>query len=167
MTARIGTREIPNVLSAPFKFGVKKDGPTHVSVPLKFPTDLPRGHASGALTFSFGAGAAFSPADANVSFVVNNWMQNNLILLICAVVVALLLLAFLAVVILRLTRGKPLRFALTIDEEPVGDGPISLSSVMSCTLNETTAVFSLVPHRNAKSVARFTVKERQAHSRVC
>ena len=158
VTARIGTREIPNVLPAPFKFGVKKDGPTHVSVPLKFPTDLPPGPASGALTFSFGTGAVFSPADANVSFVVNNWMQNNLILLICAVIIALLLLAFLAVVIWRLTRGKPLRFSLTIDEEPVGDGPVSLSAGHELYLNETTGVFSLVPHRSAKSLARFTVK---------
>ena len=158
VTARIGTREIPNVLPAPFKFGVKKDGPTHVSVPLKFPTDLPQGPASGALSFSFGAGAAFAPADANVAFVVNNWMQNNLILLVCGAIIALLVLVFLAVLIWRLTRGKPLHFSLTIDEEPVGDDPISLAAGHELYLNETTGAFSLVPHRNAKSLARFTVK---------
>jgi hypothetical protein len=158
VTARIGTREIPNVLPAPFKFGVKKDGPTHVSVPLKFPADLPQGPATGSLTFSFGAGPAFSPADANVSFVVNTWLQNNLILFICAAIIALLILAFLAVVIWRLTRGKPLHFALTIDDEPVGDGPVSLSAGRELYLNETTGVFSLVSRRNAKSLARFTVK---------
>ena len=161
VTARIGNRDIPNVLPSPFKFGVKKDGPTHVSVPLRFPADLPQGPASGSLSFSFGSGAAFSPADANVSFVVNNWLQNNLILLICAAVIALLLLAFLAVVIYRLTRGKPLHFALTIDEEPVGDDPLSLSAGHELFLNETAGVFSLVAHRNAKSLARFSVKDRK------
>lgn len=159
VTARIGTREIPNVLPSPFKFGVKKDGPTHVSVPLRFPADLPQGTASGALAFSFGAGAAFSPSDANVSFVVNNWLQNNLILLICAAVIVLLLVALLAIVIWRLTRGKPLRFALTIGEEPVGGDPVSLSAGHELYLNETAGVFSLVAHRNAKSLARFTVKD--------
>jgi Mg-chelatase subunit ChlD len=159
VTARIGTREIPNVLPAPFKFGVKKDGPTHVTVPLRFPADLPQGPASGALTFSFGAGAAFSPSDANVSFVVNNWLQNNLILLICAAVIVLLLVALLAVAIWRLTRGKPLRFALTIDEEPVGEDPVSLSSGHELYLNETAGEFSLVTRRNAKSLARFSVKD--------
>jgi Mg-chelatase subunit ChlD len=159
VTARIGEREIPNVLPAPFKFGVKKDGPTHVNVPLRFPTDLPQGPASGGLSFSFGSGAAFSPADANVSFIVNNWLQNNLILLICAAVIVLLLVAFLAMVIWRLTRGKPLRFSLTIDEEPVGEDPVSLSAGHERYLNETAGVFSLVAHRNAKSLARFTVKD--------
>ena len=158
VTARIGTREIPNVLPAPFKFGVRKDGPTHVSVPLKFPSDLPQGPASGALTFSFGAGAAFSPSDVNVSFVVNNWLRNNLILLICGAIVALLLLALLAMVIWRLTRGKPLHFSLMIDDEPVGDGPVSLSTGHELYLNETGDVFSLVSHKNAKSLARFTVR---------
>jgi Mg-chelatase subunit ChlD len=159
VTARIGNREIPNVLPAPFKFGVKKEGPTHVSVPLRFPTDLPQGPATGALTFSFGSGAAFSPAEANVSFVVNNWLQNNLILLICAAVIVLLLVAFLAIVIWRLTRGKPLQFALTIDGETVGEDPVSLSAGHEMYLNENAGVFSLVAHRNAKSLARFTVKD--------
>jgi hypothetical protein len=85
-------------------------------------------------------------------------MQNNLILLICAALIALLLLALLAAVIWRVTRGKPLRFALTIDEEPVGDDPISLSAGHELYLNETTGVFSLAPHRNAKSLARFSVQ---------
>ncbi len=158
VSARIGTRDIPNVLPAPFKFGVKKDGPTHVSVPLRFPADMPQGPASGALTFSFGAGAAFAPSDANVSFVVNNWMQNNLILLICGAIVALLLLALLAIVIWRLTRGKPLHFELTIDNEPIGDGPVSLSTGHELYLNENAGVFSLVSHKNAKSLARLAVK---------
>jgi len=158
VTARVGTRDVPNVLPSPFKIQVKKDGPTHVSVPLKFPSDLPQGPASGSLTFSFGAGAAFTPADADVSFVVNGWLQNNLILVICGAIVALVLLALLAFAIWRLTRGKPLHFSLTIDEELVGEGPVSLSTGHELFLNETTGVFSLVTHKNAKSLARFSVK---------
>jgi hypothetical protein len=138
---------------------VKKDGPTHVTVPLRFPADLPQGPASGALTFSFGSGAAFSPSEANVSFVVNNWLQNNLILLICAAVIVLLLVAFLGIVIWRLTRGKPLHFALTIDEEPIGEDSVSLSAGHELYLNETAGVFSLASNRNAKSLARFTVRD--------
>jgi hypothetical protein len=159
VTARIGTREIANLLPAPFKFAVKKDGSTHVTVPLRFPADLPQGPASGALTFSFGSGAAFSPSEANVSFVVNNWLQNNLILLICAAVIVLLLVAFLGIVIWRLTRGKPLHFALTIDEEPIGEDSVSLSAGHELYLNETAGVFSLASNRNAKSLARFTVRD--------
>jgi hypothetical protein len=159
VAARIGARDIPNILPSPFKFDVKKDGPTNVIVPLHFPADLPQGPASGTLTFSFGAGALFSPSDAKVSFVVNTWLLNNLILLISAAVILVLLLVLLAVVIWRLTRGKPLRFTVTIEEEPVGEDPVSLSPGHELYLNETAGVFALVARKNAKSLARFTVKD--------
>jgi hypothetical protein len=159
VAARVGERDIPNVLPSPFKFNVKKDGPSTVNVPLRFPADLPQGHASGTLTFSFASGALFTPSEANVSFAVNTWLQNNLVLLICAAIILILLLALLGVVIWRLTRGKPLRFAVTIQEEPVGEDPVSLSAGHELYLNETAGAFTLVAHKNAKSVARFTVKD--------
>jgi hypothetical protein len=159
VSARIGARDIPNLLTTPFSFTVKKDASTHVSVPLRFPSDLPQGHASGALSFSFGQGALFSPSDVNVSFVVNTWFQNNIILIVGAIVVLLLLAALAAFLIWRLTRGRPLRFTVSIEGEPVGDDPVTLSPGRELYLSETAGVFAILAKRNAKSLARFTVKD--------
>jgi Mg-chelatase subunit ChlD len=156
--ARIGTRDIANILAAPATITVKKDATVTASLPLRFPIDLPPGSASAALAFDFSSAQKFSPAEATVSFAVNGWIQNNLLLLIAAVVVLLILAAFIVVLVWRLTRGRPVRFTVLINEEPVGDGVATLSGSREIFLNENEGAFSYVPRRNGKSFARFSVK---------
>lgn len=158
ITATVGTRFVPWVLDAPATLSVKKDSSTRVSIPVHFSSLGTPGTQSAALSFGFAGAARFSPAVAPVDLRVNNWIQNNLILIIIAGVILILLVVFLVIVVWRLTAGKPMRFAVVIQEEPVGEA-VSLSSSKEIFLNESSGAFSLVPKRNGKSLARFSVKE--------
>jgi hypothetical protein len=59
----------------------------------------------------------------------------------------------------RLGRGGPMQFAVVIDDEPVGEDPMALGSGKEVFLNELSGAFSMVARRNAKSLARFSVKD--------
>jgi Mg-chelatase subunit ChlD len=159
ISAKMGAREIANILVQPFTVTVKKDASASATVPLRFPTDLPQGTQPAALLFSFSSAQKFSPADAAVSVTVNGWIQNNIPLLIGAIVVLLALVALIWFLLWRLTRGKPLRFAVLIDDEPVGDTVTTLSGSREIFLNETSGDFSFMQRRNARSLARFSVKD--------
>ena len=159
IAARIGSRDIVNLLASPYSFSVKKDATTPVAVSVKFPTDLPQGSTTGTLVFSFSSAQRFTPAEAGVTIVVKNWIQNNLLLVIGAIIVLLILAALIFLLIWRLTRGKPIRFAVVIDDTPIDESPASLSTGHELFLNDTFGAFSLVARRNAKSIARFTVKD--------
>jgi hypothetical protein len=63
------------------------------------------------------------------------------------------------ILIWRLTRGKPVKFTVLIDDEPVGDGATTLAAGREVFLNENDGVFSFVQRRNGKSFARFSVKD--------
>jgi hypothetical protein len=63
------------------------------------------------------------------------------------------------VLIMRLARGGPMQFAVLIEDEPVGDDPVALGAGRELFLNELSGAFSLVARRNAKSLARFSIKE--------
>jgi Mg-chelatase subunit ChlD len=157
--ARIGGREVANILVQPTTITVKKDAAVTASLPLRFPGDLAPGPSSATLSFDFSSTQKFSPAEATVAFVVNGWILNNLPLLIGAVVLLLVLAAFIVILIWRLTRGKPVKFTVLIDDEPVGDGATTLAAGREVFLNENDGVFSFVQRRNGKSFARFSVKD--------
>jgi hypothetical protein len=161
ISARVGSRDIPNVLAEPSSITVKKDTTAKTSLQLRFPTDLPPGSSSAALLFTFSSAQKFSPAEAAVSLTVNGWMQNNVPLLIGALAVLLAVIVLIVFLILRLARGKPVRFSVLIDEEQVGDGVTTLPAGRELFLNETDGDFSFVQRRNGKSFARFTVKDRK------
>jgi hypothetical protein len=156
-TAKVGSREVTGILPRPYTFTVRKDGPTDVSVPLQFPQDLPQG--SGTLSFAFSSAERFTPSDAPVTFVVQNWVQSNLYLIGGGILVLLVIIVLVIVLVMRLARGGPMQFAVSIDDDPVGDDPIALGSGKEVFLNELSGAFSLVARRNAKSLARFSVKD--------
>ena len=159
IAARIGPRDVGSLLASPYSFSVKTDTTTPVAFSVKFPADLPQGSTTGTLVFSFSSAQRFTPAEAGVTIAVNNWIQNNLVLVIGAIVALLIVAALIFFLIWRLTRGKPIRFAVVIDDTPIDESPASLSAGRELFLNETSGAFSLVPRRNAKSIARFTVKD--------
>ena len=157
VTARIGSREVTGVLPKPYTFTVKKDGPTDVSVPLQFPPDIPQG--AGTLSFAFSSAERFTPSDAPVTFAAQSWLQGNMYFVGGGALVLLIIAALVVVLLLRLARGGPMQFAVLIEEEPVGKGPIALGAGREVFLNELSGAFSLVARRNAKSLARFSVKD--------
>jgi len=94
----------------------------------------------------------------SVSLVVQNWFERHLLLLGGAGVLLLAFAAFLFVLVWRLTRGKPVRFAVVIGDAPVSAVPTSLAPGREIFLSETGGTFSLIARRNARSIARFSAK---------
>jgi Mg-chelatase subunit ChlD len=152
-----GNRMYSSLVTTPAVIVVKKDGTLPVRIPLKFPGGLPAGTSSGTLTFSFGSTERFAPAQVPVTLTVQGWVQSNLVLLVPGLVVLLVLIALIIFLIWRLTRGKPARFVVLVDGEPVQAEPISLRAGREAFLNDDASSFSVVPRRNARSVARFSV----------
>jgi hypothetical protein len=158
-SVQAGSRSIPGLLSAPVTIEVKKDGTTAVTIPLHFPPALQPGSSSGTLTFGFGTPDRFAPAQFPVTLHVMGWVQSNTIVMGGGLLLLLLVAALVVILIWRLKRGKPLRFVVLIENDPVHEAPISLRGGRELFLNDTASVFSLVPQRNARSVAKFTVKD--------
>jgi Mg-chelatase subunit ChlD len=159
LSAQAGSRTVPGLLPGPVTIVVRKEGTTSVSLPVLVPPVLQPGTTAGTLTFAFGSTERFSPAQAPVSLRVMGWVQSNVLFL--AVVLALLLLvaAAIAYLVWRLTRGRPMRFGILVDESPLEGGVISLRAGKDLFLNETSSVFSTAPRRTGKSIARFSVKD--------
>jgi hypothetical protein len=157
--AQVGTRTIPGLLPSAITLTVKKDGTTPVSFPVTFPPVLKTGTSAGTLTFAFGSTERFSPAQVPVSLHVLGWVQSNIIISAVALALLLILAALVVFLIWRLTRGKPLRFAVLIDETPVQADVISLRAGRDLFLNDISSEFSLAAKRTGKSVAKFSIKE--------
>jgi Mg-chelatase subunit ChlD len=159
VTVQSGTRSLSSLLPAPATLTVKKDGSTPVRIPLQFPPGLAAGTNPGTLTFSFSSTERFAPAQVQVSFQVMGWVQSNLLFLGAGLVVVLIVLALLLLLAWRLTRGKPLRFAVLVDDEPLQDEVIELRTGRDLYLNDIASAISVVPRRTAKSVAKLSVKD--------
>jgi len=159
LDAQVGARTLPGLLPSPLTLTVKKDGTTPVSFPVQFPPALPPGTSAGTLTFTFASTERFSPAQVPVSFHVMGWVQSNIVLLAAALVLLLILAALIAFLIWRLTRGRPVRFTVLIEDMPVQDEVISLRAGRELFLNDISSVFSLAARRTGKSVAKFSIKE--------
>jgi len=159
LDAQVGTRTVPGLLPAAVTLTVKKDGTTPVSIPVQFPPVLHPGTSAATLTFGFASTERFSPAQVPVSLQQMGWLQSNIIVSAAALLLLLIIVALILFLVWRLTRGRPMRFALVIDDEPVQGGVISLRAGRDLFLNDISSVFSLVPKRTGKSVARFSIKD--------
>ncbi len=159
VTATVGSREVQALAAGPMTLNVRNGPSTRFTIPLQFPTDLPPGSSTGTLAFSFSSAATFSPSTVSVPIAVNTPLQNNLIPLGAGAVLALLVIAGVVVLVLRLAGGKPVRFAVEIDGEPVGDDAATLAPGRQLFLNDVSGVFSLVARRSARSIAAFMARK--------
>jgi Mg-chelatase subunit ChlD len=153
-------RSFGGLIVAPRALAVKKDSSTSVSIPLRFPLDVPKGPTPATLSFSFASAARFTPAEASVELTRKGWIAERIVVLAVGLAVVLALAAALFILIWRLTRGKPIRFAVLISDEQVEGSPASLAPGRQLFLAESAGKFSLVPKRNARSLARFDAKNR-------
>lgn len=160
VAARVGDSAELNSLAAPFSFTVRSAGPTRVSIPVRLPPGLPAGSLPASFTFAFAAGESFTPSEVSTTLRVKGWIGNNVLLVALAALVLAALLVLLALLIARLARGKPLRFAVLVDGEPVSPGTMSLVPGRDLFLNESSGALSLVHKRNARSVAKFHALKR-------
>ncbi len=162
ISGRIGTRDVPALIRAPVTFKVRNNATTVISFPVSFPPDLPQGSGPGVLDFAFSSAATFIPASAAVTVTVNgplqNTIQNNIPYIGAGALILIALIVLLLFLFRRLARGGPMRFAVVIEDEPVGEGPVTLPAGRELFLNEIAGAFSVVSKRNARSVVRFTAK---------
>jgi Mg-chelatase subunit ChlD len=159
VAVQAASQSFSGLLPSPATLTVKKDGSTRVRIPLLFPADLAPGSSPGTLTFSFSSTQRFAPAQVPVTLQVMGWVQSNLLLLGGALVLLLAVAALVVLLIWRLTRGRPLRFAVLVDDMPVQDDPATLRTGRELFLNDLASVISLAPRRTGKSVAKFAVRE--------
>ncbi|HVO37992.1 MAG TPA: vWA domain-containing protein [Spirochaetia bacterium] len=161
ISAQVGGGQASNILAAPLSFSVKKGSEAEARVPVKFPPSLPPGSSSATLAFSFPSGQGFAPSEVSVPLRVKSWPENNVPLLGGGALIAIILIAAAVFLILRLTRGGSLAFSVLVDDDPVGGGPVSLAVGHELFLNEREGAFSLIGKKNARSLARFAVRDRK------
>ncbi len=158
--ARLPSRTAANLLaSPPFQTKVSASGKTVVNIPVVFPADLTPGTFDCTLVFSFLSGERFSPSEIPVKFRVMGPVENYWWLGIIGILALSALAAVVVFFIRRLASGGPQRFLLLIDEEPLADTPITMNAGGEIFLNESDNAFILIPKRNARSLARFRMKE--------
>jgi hypothetical protein len=88
------------------------------------------------------------------------WIGNNPWIVAAAAVVLAALVVGLVLLVVRLARGKPIRFAVQVDGQPVPPGTVTLTAGREIYLNDTAGSFTLVRRRNARSIARFAGRRR-------
>jgi hypothetical protein len=157
VTAIIGGRAVTGILASPFTIDVKKDATTRVAIPVAFPADMPQG--IGVLSFTFASAQIFTPTDVAVTFAVKTWVQSNLVLVIGGAVLLLLIIAAALFLLWRFTKGRPVRFAVVIDDTHVTEEPVSLRTGRELFLMEKDGEFTLAAKRTGKAIARFSVKD--------
>jgi hypothetical protein len=156
-----GTVSVAQALvGAPVLLRVAEKGDTAVRLPLALPADLPAGRRPWKLSFSFQPGERFTPGDLTLPVTVLGWAGNHPLAFWLIVAGAVVLAAFLVLLVLLLVRGRPVRFAVTVDGDPAGGSPAALVRGGVRFLSELDGAFSLEGKRTSRTIARFSVPRR-------
>lgn len=156
---RLPSQTIPNALPAAHIMQVGASGTTSARVPLSFPSDLGPGKYESTLVFSFASGERFNPSEVQSVVAVNGIVENYWWLAIIGLVALAVLIILLVFLIRRFFTARPLRFHLFVNDEPLSVQPIVMKSSSERFLNESDDALIVVPKRNARSIARFRIKE--------
>jgi Mg-chelatase subunit ChlD len=167
IAAASGTVSVAQALAgAPMSLRVAAAGDTVVRLPLALPADLPAGRRPWNLTFSFLPGERFTPGELTLPVAVKGWVGNHLLAFWLIMAGAAILAALIVLLVLRLVRGRPVRFAVAVDGEPARGSPASLVKGTTRLLSEVDGVFSLEGKRTSRSIARFSVPRRMEGRRA-
>lgn len=142
------------LVGAPAALTVAATGDTTVELPLAFPADLPVGSRPWKLAFSFDPGERFTPGEVTLEIRVRGWAGNHQAAFGLIIAGAAILAAFLLLLVLRLARGRPVRFAVSVDGEGVDGSPASLIRGAVRYLAERDGVFTLEVKRTSRAIAR-------------
>jgi Mg-chelatase subunit ChlD len=156
---RLPAQTITNAITAPCTITVGASGITTGRVPVQFPSDLTPGKYDGTIVFTFASGERFNPSEMTTEVSVNGLVENYWWLAIIALVALAVLIILLIFLIRRFFTARPLRFHLFVDDESLSVQPIVLKASGERFLNESADVFTVVSKRNARTLARFRLKE--------
>ena len=156
---RLPSQTITNAIASPYTLTVGASGTTSGRVPVQFPSDLPPGKYESTIVFTFASGERFNPSEATAEVSVNGLVQNYWWLAIIALVALAVLIILLVFLVRRFFTARPLRFHLFVDDESLSVQPIVLKASGECYLNEFEGALTVVSKRNARSLARFRLKD--------
>jgi hypothetical protein len=148
------------LVGAPVSLRVAATGDTAVRLPLSLPADLPAGRRPWKLSFSFLPGERFTPGELTLTVSVKGWIGNHPLEFWLIVAGAAILAALVVLAVLRLVRGRPVRFSVTVDGQPAVGSPAALVRGAIRYLSELDGSFSLEGKRTSRSIARFSVSRR-------
>jgi len=154
------------LVGAPVSLKVAATGDTEVRLPLTLPADLPAGRRPWKLSFSFLAGERFTPGELTVPVTVRGWVGSHPLAFWLILAGAVVLAAVLVLLAVLLARGRPFRFAVSVDGKPVSGSPAALVKGAFRYLSERDGDFSLEGKRTSRSIARFSVRRRPDRGRA-
>jgi hypothetical protein len=167
IAASAGTVTVGQALvGAPVSLRIVAAGDTAVRLPLSLPADLPAGRRPWKLAFSFLPGERFTPGELTLPVAVRGWAGNHPLAFWLIIAGAVVLAALLVLLILRLVRGRPIRFGVSVDGEPATGSPAAIVKGSYRYLGERDGDFSLEGKRTSRSIARFAVSRRPEHARA-
>lgn len=167
IAASTGTVSAPQALvGAPVSLKIAATGDTPVRLPLALPADLPAGRRPWQLAFTFLPGERFTPGELTLPVNVKGWAGNHPLAFWLIIAGAAILAALVVLAILLITRGRPVRFAVTVDGHAADGSPVSLVKGKVRYLSELDGAFSLGPKRTSRSIARFAMKPRREGHRA-
>jgi hypothetical protein len=167
IAASSGTISVGQALvGAPAPLSVAATGDTVVRLPLALPADLPAGRRPWKLSFSFEPGERFTPGELTLSVAVRGWAGNHPLAFWLIIAGAVVLAALIVLLILRLVRGRPVRFGVSVDGQPVTGSPAAIVKGSYRYLSERDSDFSLEAKRTSRTIARFSVSRRPEHGRA-
>lgn len=167
IAASSGTIAVGQALAgAPAPLTVAATGDTVVRLPLALPAQLPAGRRPWKLAFSFEPGERFTPGEITLPVTVRGWAGNHPLAFWLIVAGAVVLAALVVLLVLRLLRGRPVRFGVSVDGQPVDGSPAAVVKGSYRYLSERDGDFSLEVRRTSRTIARFTVSRRPEHGRA-
>jgi hypothetical protein len=167
IAAASGTVSLAQALAgAPVSLQVAAVGDTAVRLPLRLPAGLPAGRRPWKLSLSFLPGERFTPGEFTLPVTVRGWAGNNPLAFWLIIAGAVILAALLVLLVLRLVRGRSVRFGVTVDGQAASGSPASLVKGAVRYLSELDGDFSLEGRRTSRSIARFSVGRHPEHRRA-
>ena len=154
------------LVGAPVSLKIAAAGDTPVRLPLALPADLPAGRRPWKISFSFLPGERFTPGELTVPVTVRGWAGNHPLAFWLIIAGAAVLAVLLVLLVLRLARGRPVRFGVSVDGHPADGSPTAVVKGSFRYLCERDGEFSLEARRTSRSIARFSVGRRPERRRA-
>ena len=147
-----------NILKNQYELTIQPDETRQVEIPLQFSANLAAGDYQGELVFSFGSQALFTPGRIKTQVHINTLFENYPWIIPVASLIVLVLIILIILLIRIRSKARTLNLKLIVEEEPLkpGKDTFSIKIGQVLYLNESLDIFSVVPRKSPRSIAKLT-----------